>query len=121
MRHWLKRPEVNVAAVAERLDDSLPALARDKRVLATVLADVQYAGYIQRQKQQVARLAAQEHTPLPTDLDYTTIRGLRHEAAHTLNTYKPATMGQAGRLAGVNPADLMVVDVALNRQTVGAG
>jgi len=120
MWHWLKRPDVDVAAMRARLDDSLPALAHEPRLLASVLAGIQYAGYIDRQKQQVARLAEQEHTPLPVDLDYTTIQGLRAEAAHTLNEYKPATFGQAGRLAGVNPTDLMLVDIALNRQTVAA-
>lgn len=99
-----------------RLEGGLPAEAYEPRVLAQVLAEVQYAGYIERQQKQIDRLAEQEQTPLPTDLDYTTIEGLRNEAAQTLNDYKPATMGQAGRLAGVNPTDLMVVDIALNRQ-----
>jgi tRNA uridine 5-carboxymethylaminomethyl modification enzyme len=97
----------------------LPALAHHQRVLAPVVAAIQYAGYIDRQKQQVERLAAQEHTPLPVALDYTTIDGLRGEAAQTLNDYKPATLGQAGRLAGVNPTDLMIVELAVNRSGVG--
>ncbi len=59
--------------------------------------------------------AEQEHQPLPTDLDYTALQGLRKEAAHTLNTYRPATLGQASRLAGVNPADLMILSVSLAR------
>jgi tRNA uridine 5-carboxymethylaminomethyl modification enzyme len=115
MRHWLKRPEATVAAVQAKLDASLPAVAHHPRVLAPVLAAIQYAGYIDRQKQQIDRLAEQEHTPLPTDFDYTQVQGLRAEAAHTLNDYKPATLGQAGRLAGVNPTDLMIVDIAVNR------
>ena len=116
MQQWLKRPGVDVAVVQQKLDGTLPALAHRPRVIGPALAAIQYAGYIERQKNEVARLQAQEHTPLPVDFDYTTIEGLRNEAAQTLNDYKPATMGQAGRLAGVNPTDLMVVDVALNRQ-----
>jgi tRNA uridine 5-carboxymethylaminomethyl modification enzyme len=117
MRQWLRRPDVDVTTLQAKLSDELPALARQRRVLAPVLAEIQYEGYIARQKQQVQRLRQQEHHPLPTDLDYTEIKGLRNEAAQTLNTYKPATLGQAGRLAGVNPTDLMIVDIALHRQS----
>jgi len=46
------------------------------------------------------------------------VRGLRNEAAHTLNKFQPATLGQARRLAGVNPADLMLVRVAVDKVTV---
>ncbi|MEX0655124.1 MAG: hypothetical protein WDZ31_01875 [Phycisphaeraceae bacterium] len=52
---------------------------------------------------------------MPTDFDYAQVKGLRNEAAHVLNQFKPATLGQAGRLAGVNPADLMVVSLAVGR------
>ncbi|MFP4143692.1 MAG: tRNA uridine-5-carboxymethylaminomethyl(34) synthesis enzyme MnmG [Phycisphaeraceae bacterium] len=116
MSKWLLRPEVTPEVVLAELNgDPLPALARDRRLVARVLADYQYAGYIQRQQREVEKLAAQESRPLPTDLDYGQIDGLRSEAAHVLSRFRPATLGQAGRLAGVNPADLMVVSLALGR------
>ncbi|HEX7010251.1 MAG TPA: hypothetical protein VF184_09720, partial [Phycisphaeraceae bacterium] len=93
----------------------LPTMARDKRLVARVLADLQYAGYVERHRQQFERLRQQEQAPLPVDVDYTRIGGLRTEAAQVLNKFRPATLGQAGRLAGVNPADLMVVSLALSR------
>ena len=89
-------------------------LARDRRLLREFLAELRYTGYIQRQQKQVDQLASQEASPLPPELDYTRLPGLRTEAAQTLNRFRPATLGQAARLAGVNPADLMVVSVALS-------
>ena len=93
----------------------LPSVCYDRRVIDPLLADAQYAGYIERHRREIARLAEREHTPLPIDHDYTTVKGLRNEAALTLNRFQPATLGQAARLAGVTPADLMVVSVTMGR------
>ena len=95
--------------------EGLPAACYDRRVIEPLLADAQYAGYIERHRREIGRLVEREHAPLPTDHDYTTVRGLRNEAALTLNRFQPATLGQAARLAGVTPADLMVVSVAMGR------
>ncbi|MGB0768607.1 MAG: tRNA uridine-5-carboxymethylaminomethyl(34) synthesis enzyme MnmG, partial [Phycisphaeraceae bacterium] len=63
----------------------------------------------------VERLAQQEKQALPSDLDYAQVAGLRREAQQMLDRFKPTTLGQAGRLEGVNPSDLMVVSVYLNK------
>ena len=116
MSRWVARQEIDADALLAQLNgDPLPELARDKHVLGAFLSDLRYAGYIQRQQKQVDRLASQETSPLPTELDYAGLPGLRTEAALTLNKFRPTTLGQAARLAGVNPADLMVVSVALSR------
>jgi tRNA uridine 5-carboxymethylaminomethyl modification enzyme len=115
MSRWVTKQEVDADTLLANLNgDPLPELSRDRRVLNAFLADLRYAGYIQRQQKQIDRLAAQETAPLPPALDYTGLPGLRTEAAQTLNKFRPATLGQAARLAGVNPADLMVVSVAMN-------
>ncbi len=117
MSRWIARQEVNTDDLLANLNgDPLPALARDRRVLGGYLSELRYAGYIQRQQKQIDRLTSQESSPLPADLDYTDLPGLRTEAALTLNRFRPATFGQAARLAGVNPADLMVVSVAMNNR-----
>ncbi|QQE12216.1 tRNA uridine-5-carboxymethylaminomethyl(34) synthesis enzyme MnmG [Planctomycetota bacterium] len=114
-----RRPQLSVtdfiAILDKQTDLNLPKASLDPIMIATLLADLQYEGYIGRHKRQIEKLAAQEATPIPTDLDYTDITGLRNEAAQTLNKFAPATLGQAARLAGVTPADLMVVSVALAR------
>ena len=116
---WARRPEVNADAVLAQMSGAelppLPGMARDRRLVDRVLADLQYAGYIDRMKKDIDRLAQDEAKPLPADVDYQRFPGLRTEAALVLNKFRPATLGQAGRLAGVNPSDLMVVSVALGR------
>ncbi len=108
--NWARRPEVDVTALRRELQTT----ASDA-VLFTVLADLQYAGYLDRQQRDIDRIAQHEDTPLPTEVDYESIAALRKEARLTLNRFRPRTMGQASRLAGVTPADVMVLTVALNR------
>jgi tRNA uridine 5-carboxymethylaminomethyl modification enzyme len=116
MIEYIKRPEVDADAVLKMLDPLLlPALALDKRLIARVISDVQYAGYIEREMREIERSASREESALPTGYDYAQVSGLRKEAVMVLNKFKPTTFGQAARLAGVTPADLMVVSVALGR------
>ena len=116
MIDWLRRPEVDADWVVARLADVGPIRdACEPGVIDNLLADVKYAGYIDHQRDQIARLAASENTPLPRQIDFSLIKGLRSECRQVLDKFRPATVGQAGRLAGVNPADLMVLSLALVR------
>ncbi len=118
--HWARRPECDAAMLATMLaanlnGETLPALSRDPRLLARVLADIQYAGYIEREAKTVAKMAGQEMVPLSSSFNYDGVSGLRKEAKSALVKFKPTTMGQASRLAGVTPADLMLLSVAIGR------
>mgnify|MGYP006273543115 CR=1 FL=1 len=120
LTQWARSPRVEPRDILDRLNgEPMPALAREPRVLRHVLAELQYAGYVDRQRREIDRLAAEESTPLPGDLDYAAITGLRAEAAGRLAHYRPATLGQARRIEGVNPADLLLVSVALRRREAG--
>lgn len=88
---------------------------RTQRLVAAVRSDLHYAGYVERQQREIDRLAEQESVTLPATLDYDTVTGLRNEARLTLAKFRPATLGQAGRLEGVNPADVMLLSVYLSR------
>ena len=72
-----------------------------------------YAGYLERQEKMVARLAAVESAVLPADLWDEELRGLSREAREKLRAIRPATIGQAGRIPGVSPADVSVLLVLL--------
>jgi tRNA uridine 5-carboxymethylaminomethyl modification enzyme len=74
-----------------------------------------YDGYIQKQMEQVARNRALEHTSLPQELDYLTLDGLRLEARQKLNKHKPSSIGMAGRISGVTPADVNVLLIYAKR------
>ena len=89
------------------LDGERPSLS--PRVIASVEVDIKYAGYIKRQESEVARHARLEAKALPADMDYSLVKGLRLEAAQKLNKIKPASIGQASRISGVNPADISVL------------
>ncbi|MCE9590623.1 MAG: tRNA uridine-5-carboxymethylaminomethyl(34) synthesis enzyme MnmG [Planctomycetes bacterium] len=116
---WARRSEVDAAmltaAIAPALQSNGQSQWAQRQLVARVLADVQYEGYVRRQKREVAKMAAQEQTRLPTDYDYGRLTGLRREAVHVLSRFRPATLGQAGRLAGVTPADIMLLTVTIGR------
>lgn len=102
----IRRPALSYADTAG-LDTGRPEVGR--RVALTVGIDIKYEGYIRRELAEVERHAKLESYRLPSDLDYTTVRGLRIEAAQKLNKFRPETIGQASRISGVNPADISVL------------
>jgi len=82
-----------------------------------VVIQLRYEGYIKRQALQVERLAKAEHAPIPDDFDFAACRGLSREAREKLQARRPRTLGQAGRIPGVTPADVAVLSVFLYRRT----
>jgi tRNA uridine 5-carboxymethylaminomethyl modification enzyme len=78
--------------------------------------ELKYAGYLQRQQNQIDQLSKQTNRPLGSDIDYSTILTLSKEAREKLNQFKPLTIGQASRLGGVNPADMNALLVWLEVQ-----
>jgi tRNA uridine 5-carboxymethylaminomethyl modification enzyme len=109
--HWLRRPENRW--------DLLPAELRDRvpPAIAEILeTDVKFAGYLTRQEDAITRLRKLEDRKLPAGFDYTSVRGLKKEAVHCLQAIQPGTLGQAGRITGVTPADLGLLAVWLEKQ-----
>lgn len=102
----LRRPFVTYASLAE-IDAERPDL--DESLCLTVETDIKYAGYVHRQLSEVQRQHKLEEKMLPADMDYTSVKGLRLEAAQKLNRIRPVTIGQASRISGVNPADVSVL------------
>lgn len=109
---FLRRPEVDYELVTSLIPppEPLPWVAAEQ-----VQIEAKYAGYIEKQRVQVARFRRLEDRRLPPDLDYGAMVGLRAEAQEKLAYVRPATVGQAARLAGVNPADISVLLVYLKR------
>ena len=109
----LRRPGVDYATLM-RLPGAGTGLD-DVEVAAQVEVTTKYAGYIDRQNEEIARRAGQESLSLPADLDYARVRGLSIEVQQRLNQYRPATIGQAARLPGVTPAAISLLLVHLKR------
>ena len=109
----LRRPQVTYADLAP-FDPTRPDLPPE--VTAEVEIQVKYAGYLARQEKQVAQFKAEEAKALPADLDYNAIAGLRLEARQKLSQIRPLSIGQAGRISGVSPADIAVLLIYLEQQ-----
>jgi tRNA uridine 5-carboxymethylaminomethyl modification enzyme len=104
----LRRPGTTYADVAGNADVT-PEVAEQVEIQA------KYAGYIDRQNAEVARREGMDSKALPSDLDYTTVRGLSVEAQQKLNRHKPETIGQAARISGITPAAISLLLVHLKR------
>ena len=114
----LRRPGVSYAALEPWMD---PAAARARSDVAEqVEIAAKYAGYIERQRDEVDRQLSQERVRLPHDLDYSTVRGLSKEVTQKLNQHKPETVGQASRIQGVTPAAISLLLVYLKRRSLAS-
>lgn len=102
----LKRPQLDYTDF-EKFDGGRPKLKVS--LINRLEIELKYAGYIKIQSEQIERARKLEEKALPTDIDYKTIKGLRLEAQEKLNKHKPLNVGQAGRISGVNPADVSVL------------
>ena len=80
--------------------------------------DARYAGYIERQQDEIQRRRRHEETKIPEDLDFRQVRGLSNEACATLTAHRPATMGQAGRISGITPTAVSLLLVYLKKRSL---
>ena len=108
----LRRPENTYDSLAA-VDPNRPELSTE--VTEAVEISVKYQGYIDRQLRQVAEQRKMEDRPLPADLDYLSMEGLRLEARQKLDQIRPLNLGQASRISGVSPADIAVLMVMLEK------
>ena len=109
----LRRPQVTYADIAP-FDPDRPELPA--AVTEEVEIQIKYAGYLARQEKQVAEFKKEESRLLPADIDYDSIAGLRLEARQKLTEIRPMSLGQAGRISGVSPADIAVLLIWLEQR-----
>jgi len=113
----LRRPNVTYATLHSL--DASGAAVDDPAVAEQVEVAIKYAGYIERQHDEVARHLAQEVTRIPADVDYADVRGLSTEARQKLASGRPETIGQAARISGMTPAAISLLLVHLKRRALG--
>ena len=107
----LRRPDYG----AEQLPDSLRSLF-DSDIWRQVEIDLKYEGYIRRQEDSIARARRAETKQIPPTIDYASVHGLRMEARQKFTTIRPATLGQAGRISGITPADIALLAIHLEKR-----
>lgn len=112
MADLIKRPELDYDILA-LIDPERPELREDIRFQVNV--QIKYDGYIARQLKQVEAFKKLEKRLIPEDFDYKSVYGLRIEAVQKLDKYRPVSIGQAGRISGVSPADISVLLIALEQ------
>ncbi|HBY98883.1 MAG TPA: tRNA uridine-5-carboxymethylaminomethyl(34) synthesis enzyme MnmG, partial [Chloroflexi bacterium] len=113
---YLRRPETTYALLSALLPPREPLLLE---VAEQVEIQAKYAGYIEKQQLEVNRMRRLEDRRIPDDFSYEGLSGLRREALEKLTRIRPATVGQASRITGVNPADVSVLLVHLERHRNG--
>jgi tRNA uridine 5-carboxymethylaminomethyl modification enzyme len=107
----LRRPDVRFADVASEIAEVAPATGE------RLETEIKMAGYVGRQETAIARAAAGESLVVPDDFDYRAVTALSLEARDKLSRIRPRTMGAAGRVPGITPADLAVLSVVLHRRS----
>lgn len=110
----LKRPEIQYAHLQALEDLALPEVS--EAVAEQLEISSKYAGYIERQQSDIARLLKHENTPLPATLNYAQVSGLSNEVVQKLTQIRPLTLAQAGRISGITPAALSLLLVHLKKQ-----
>lgn len=110
----LRRPELTYRSLM-----AVPGIGpgiEHEQAAEQVEIQVKYAGYIERQKEEIQKHLRNEHTKLPLDLDYAHVSGLSHEVVTKLNLAKPETLGMASRISGVTPAAISILLVHLKKR-----
>jgi len=111
LRDLLKRPGINYADIAALGDVEI-----DPQVAEQVEIQIKYAGYIERQAEDIERLRRHENMQLPADFDFSAVDGLSNEVRHKLVNARPQTLGQASRIPGVTPAAVSLLLIYLKKR-----
>ncbi len=110
---WLRRPEARIERLEHWISGKMGAQIRPG-VLTTLETESKYAGYLAQQERQVQQLRDAEGRKIPSEFAYAEVPGLSNEVRQKLTKVRPGTLGQAGRIPGVTPAAIAVLDIYLD-------
>jgi len=116
MAELLTRPQLKYEDTAV-LDPERPKL--DKEIKEQVEIQIKYSGYIKRQEEEVKRFKKNENYKIPEDIDYSNLYGISHESKQRLSEIRPVSLGQAQRIPGVTPSDIIALTVHLEKMRRG--
>jgi tRNA uridine 5-carboxymethylaminomethyl modification enzyme len=100
----LKRPEIKLAHILEALNETF-----DDSISPIAEMEIKYEGYIKKESERAEKMKKLEDKAIPGNMDYSAIKGLKNEAREKLSRIKPATIGQAQRISGVDPSDISIL------------
>ena len=107
---WFRRSENSWHTLPQEILSQAPS-----HLWSLLETDFKFAGHIDRQQNQIERMKRMEDKRIPDSFDYSKINGLKAEARNHLNTIRPTTIGQAGRISGITPADVAILAIALRK------
>ena len=110
LSHWFRRPENNWEELPQEFIEKF-----DAELWPIIETDFKYAGHLERQKRQVDRVSKMDNKKIPQEIDYTTVVGLKNEARQLFEKIRPLTIGQAGRISGITPADLSIISIWIEK------
>ena len=113
----MKRPNITYKVIQE-LDESTKALNISKEVYEQIEVIIKYDGYIKRQEEQVDQAGKLEKFKIPDNIDYSKIDHISSETKEKLEKIRPKTLAQASRIGGVKPADISILMVMLDRNSI---
>ncbi len=102
--YLLKRPEIKLAQILEALNETV-----DDSIAPIADMEIKYEGYIKKESERAEKMKKLEDKAIPENMDYSAIKGLKNEAKEKLSRIKPATIGQAQRISGVDPSDISIL------------
>lgn len=114
LEKWIRRPDSSWDSLLQIAPD-LRSIAAPEAAIEQVFLEARYAGYIDRQTAQIERFQRLENRPIPSHFDYLAVPQLRAEAKEKLARIRPTSLGQAGRISGICPADLAVLLLYLEK------
>ena len=112
----MRRPELELDQLAAWHAGLAALLADETEAAFSVQVDIKYAGYLERQRELVARARLLESVPLPENMEYSAVVGLSREVEEKLQRVRPRNLGQAGRISGVTPAAVSCLEIHLHKQ-----
>jgi tRNA uridine 5-carboxymethylaminomethyl modification enzyme len=113
----LKQPKSPVYDQIEN-DERIKALFLSQEIIEEALIQAKYDGYLAKQSQLIEKFSAMEDKRIPVQLEYSKVEHLRAEAKEKLSAVRPHTLGQAGRISGITPADLLVIQIHLKKNGI---
>jgi tRNA uridine 5-carboxymethylaminomethyl modification enzyme len=109
---WLRRPEARIEQLKPWLERTCGQPC-EKGLLTTIETEIKYAGYLEQQERQVARIRSSQEKAIPQDFAYAELPGLSREVREKLERVRPSNLGQASRIPGVTPAAIALLEIHL--------
>lgn len=107
---WFRRPENTWEILPEEFKEKF-----DTELWPIIETDFKYAGHLERQQRQVERVSKMDNKKIPQSIDYQSVNGLKNEARQLLEKIRPLTIGQAGRISGITPADVAILSIWIEK------